>query len=108
VSGAHGDGDYLQSDLAFHECLLKATHNQFIAGLSPVFSALLRVSFRLTVRNLAGARSSLPAHRRLLDAVIARQPELAEAATAALIESARADIEDTLGHGPLLAAELSA
>ncbi len=108
VGGAHGHGHYLQSDLAFHECLLKATHNQFIAGLAPVFSALLRVSFRLSVRSLASARASLPAHRRLLDAIIARAPGVAEAAASALIESARVDIEGTIGGGLFTAAEVHA
>ncbi|MEP7182070.1 MAG: FadR/GntR family transcriptional regulator [Betaproteobacteria bacterium] len=108
VRGANGHGHYLQSDVAFHESLLNATHNQFIAGMAPVFSALLRVSFRLSVRSLAGARASLPAHRRLLDAIVARKPELAEAATSALIESARADIEGGIGSGVFTAAEVHA
>jgi DNA-binding FadR family transcriptional regulator len=110
VAGAHGQGhaQYLKADLAFHESLLTATHNQFIAGLSPVFSALLRVSFRLSVRSMAGARASLPMHRELLDAVIARDPLRAADAAATLIESARGDIEYTIGQGPIVAAEVHA
>jgi len=108
VDGARSLGPYLRADIAFHECLLRATHNQFIAGLAPVFSALLRVSFRLSVRSPASARASLPAHRRLLDAVIARKPDLAEAAALALIEMARADIEGRIGSGPLRAADAHA
>lgn len=108
VAGARALGPYLEADIAFHECLLLATHNQFIAGLAPVFSALLRVSFRLSVRSPASARASLPAHRKLLDAMIARAPDQAEAAMSALIEMARADIEGRIGHGPLKAADVHA
>ena len=77
-------------------------------ALEPAFSALLRVSFRLSVRNPAGARASLRAHRRLLDAVIARKPDAAEAMTFALIEMARADIESRIGSDPLRAADVHA
>ncbi len=108
VDGARALEPYLQADMAFHECLLRATHNQFIAGLAPVFSALLRVSFRLSVVNPAGARASLPAHRRLLDAVAAREPDRAAAAAFALIEFARADIEGRIGGGPIKAADVHA
>ena len=108
VGSARALDPYLKADIAFHECLLQATHNQFIAGLAPVFSALLRVSFRLSVRSPAGARASLPAHRRLLDAVIAREPGLAEAATFALIETARTDIANGPGSGSLPAKEIHA
>jgi DNA-binding FadR family transcriptional regulator len=96
VGGRFGPGDTLPIEPAIGE------------ELAPVFSALLRVSFRLSVRSLAGARASLPAHRRLLNAIIAREPGMAEAATSALIESARADIEGRIGSGPLTAAEVHA
>jgi DNA-binding FadR family transcriptional regulator len=85
--------------------VLAATHNQFIAGMAPVFSALLSVSFRLSVRSLENARASLPAHRRVLDAIVARAPGKAQAAMLALIESARADLETWIGSGVLAAAE---
>ncbi len=89
---AHGRGDYLAADLDFHTRLLTATHNQFVAGMVPAFSALLSVSFRLSVTSLAGARASLPAHRRVLDAIAARAPARAEAAMVALIERTRDEL----------------
>ncbi len=92
TSAAGGRGDYLAADLDFHMRLLDATHNQFVAGMVPAFSALLAASFRLTVRSLAGARASLPAHRRVLDAIVARAPARAESAMTALIERARGDL----------------
>ena len=94
VGGRFGPGDTLPIEPAIGE------------ELAPVFSALLRVSFRLSVRSLAGARASLPAHRRLLNAIVAREPGMTEAATSALIESAQVDIEGRIAGDPLIAAEL--
>lgn len=88
-----GRGNYLSSDLAFHTAILKAAHNQFITGLVPVFTGYLRVSFRLSVKNRTRARASLPAHLRLLRAIAAHKPAVAERAAIALIETARGDIE---------------
>jgi DNA-binding FadR family transcriptional regulator len=34
---------YLQADMAFHECLLRATHNQFIAGWRLFLGATARL-----------------------------------------------------------------
>jgi DNA-binding FadR family transcriptional regulator len=93
VEAVAGRGSYLAADLAFHQAVLQAAHNQFIAGLAPAFSALLRVSFRLSVKSRAGAKASLPMHRRLKDAIVARDVPAAERAIAKLIESARADIQ---------------
>ena len=92
TDAANGDGDYVAADLDFHMRLLDATHNQFVAGMIPAFSALLAASFGLSVRSMAGARASLPAHRRVLDAIVARAPTRAEAAMAALIARTGAEL----------------
>lgn len=93
-----GKGSYLQADLDFHQRLLMATHNQFFAGMARVFTALLAVSFRLSVASLAGARSSLPAHKRVLDGIAARNGDAAAAAMQGLIDSAKEDLRERLGR----------
>jgi DNA-binding FadR family transcriptional regulator len=93
VAAVKGRGRYLDADLDFHRCVLAASHNQFLVALAPAFSAFLRVSFRLSVKDRRSAAASLPAHRRLLDAIAAHDERKAERATAQLIETARADIE---------------
>jgi DNA-binding FadR family transcriptional regulator len=98
VAAIEGRGSYLASDLAFHESILRATHNQFIAGLVPAFSAFLRVSFRLSVKSRSSARASLPGHRSLLDAIAGHDPRAAESAASALIHSARVDIETDIAR----------
>jgi DNA-binding FadR family transcriptional regulator len=91
----HG-GDYVRHDLAFHQGLLKACHNRMLAQMSQALGALLRTSFEISTARPDGPASSLPLHRAVLDAVIARAPPRAEAAALHLIDSARDDIEAVL------------
>jgi DNA-binding FadR family transcriptional regulator len=89
-------GDYVASDLLFHQGLLHASHNRMIMQMSKVLSALLRTSFEISTSRKNGPKSSLPLHRAVLNAVIARNPAKAEKATLVLIDSADQDIEEVL------------
>lgn len=104
VRATEGHGSYLQADLDFHQFVLLATHNQFIVGMAQGFGELLSVSFRLSITSLAKAKASLPAHRRVLDAIAARNPDAAEAAMLALIGTARADLDAQRRRRPRLPA----
>jgi DNA-binding FadR family transcriptional regulator len=103
----HG-GDYVACDLRFHQGLIRACRNRMIMQMSRALGALLRTSFEISTTREDGPRSSLPLHRAILDAVIAREPQRAEQATLKLIDGARDDIEAVLrqraGAIPLLAA----
>lgn len=89
-------GDYVGHDLRFHQGLLRACHNRMVVQMSKAIGALLRTSFEISTSRPDGAASSLPLHRAVLDAVIARRPAAAERASRALIDSAAADIEAVL------------
>ena len=89
-------GDYVAYDLRFHQGLLRACHNRMIVQMSKALSALLRTSFEISTTRKDGPRNSLPMHRAVVDAVIARQPAKAERAILVLIDSAREDIEAVL------------
>ncbi|MEK7346333.1 MAG: FadR/GntR family transcriptional regulator [Pseudomonadota bacterium] len=91
----HG-GDYVVHDLRFHQGLLTASHNRMLVQMGKALSALLRTSFELSTRVKDGPRNSLPLHRAVLDAVIARSPAKAERALMVLINGAKADIERLL------------
>jgi DNA-binding FadR family transcriptional regulator len=91
----HG-GDYVASDLHFHQGLLRACHNRMVVQMSKALSALLRTSFEISTARPNGAADSLPLHRAVLDAVIARDPQAAERASQQLIDSAAEDIEAVL------------
>jgi DNA-binding FadR family transcriptional regulator len=86
-------GDYVSFDLLFHQGLLNACGNRMLIQMNKVLSALLRTSFELSTTKTDGPRTSLPYHRAVLDAVIAKDPEKAEAAILFLIDDARDDIE---------------
>ena len=90
-------GDYVTSDLRFHQGLLRACHNRMVVQMSKALSALLRTSFEISTTRKDGPKNSLPLHRAVLDAVIARQPQKAEKAILVLIDGAREDIETVLG-----------
>jgi DNA-binding FadR family transcriptional regulator len=89
-------GDYVASDLRFHQGLLRACHNRMLVQMSKALGALLRTSFEISTSRPHGPASSLPLHRAVLDAVIARAPHKAERASLILIDSAAEDIEAVL------------
>ena len=89
-------GDYVTHDLRFHQGLLRACHNRMLVQMSKALGALLRTSFEISTSRPNGPADSLPLHRAVLDAVIARNPAKAERACLALIASAQDDIEQVL------------
>ena len=90
-------GDYVTHDLRFHQGLLRAAHNRMLSQMSKALSALLRTSFEISTSRKDGPRNSLPLHRAVLDAVVAHEPDRAEAAILQLIDGAHKDIEQVLG-----------
>jgi DNA-binding FadR family transcriptional regulator len=91
----HG-GDYVAHDLRFHQGLLRACHNRMVVQMSKALGALLRTSFELSTAKPDGPAQSLPLHRAVLDAVIARAPARAERAILVLIDGASRDIDDVI------------
>jgi len=90
-------GDYVTYDLRFHQGLLQASHNRMLGQMGKALSALLRTSFELSTSKKDGPAISLPLHRAVLDAVVARNPAKAERAICVLIDGAHDDIEQVLG-----------
>jgi DNA-binding FadR family transcriptional regulator len=89
-------GDYVSSDLRFHQGLLRACHNRMVGQMSKALGALLRTSFEISTSRPDGPAASLPLHRAVLDAVVAREPARAEKASQRLIDSAGEDIDQVL------------
>ncbi|MEP7282746.1 MAG: FadR family transcriptional regulator, partial [Rubrivivax sp.] len=67
-----------------------------LVQMSKALGALLRTSFELSTTKPQGPRLSLPMHRAVLDAVIARSPARAEKAILVLIDGAGEDIQQVL------------
>ena len=89
-------GDYVTHDLRFHQGLLRAGHNRMVIQMSKALGALLRTSFEISTSRPDGPAHSLPLHRAVLDAVIARDQKKAERASLVLIDGAGNDIEQVL------------
>jgi DNA-binding FadR family transcriptional regulator len=89
-------GDYVASDLRFHQGLLRASHNRMMTQMGKALATLLRTSFEISTSRKDGPRGSLPLHRAVLDAVSAHDPARAEQASQVLIDGARQDIEEVL------------
>jgi DNA-binding FadR family transcriptional regulator len=89
-------GDYVSHDMRFHQGLLQASHNRMLIQMSKALNALLRTSFEISTRIKDGPKNSLPLHRAVLNAVIAREPAKAERAIMVLIEGASEDIDQVL------------
>ena len=89
-------GDYVEHDLAFHQSLLRAGGNRLLMQMGQALGALLRTSFELSSARADAPALSLPLHKAVLDAVVAKSPLKAERAVVKLIESAQADIEHVL------------
>lgn len=84
----HGDDDPLESDIAFHVAVLRATRNRFYSQLTGLTSTALRFSIQTTNRYKGVTQASVPAHRKVSDAIIAGKPVVAADAMRKIIQEA--------------------
>lgn len=96
VSADAGHGDVLDADVAFHVAILNASGNPFFGQFRDVVSTALRTSIHYTNR-IAGRSADVVAHRRVRDAIFARNPKAAREAMSRIIEEAVAAIERNEG-----------
>lgn len=91
-----GDDDPLDSDIAFHVSILRASGNPFFLTLQDLVSSALKTSIRLT-NQMKGVRlADVALHRNVFDAIEARNPKLARSRMEALIMSAVDLIKQTM------------
>ena len=80
--------DFIVADALFHRAILRAADNEFLLAMeSAVFSALL-ISIRLTNRDPRENEESIPFHRAVADAILARDAAEAEARMERLLADA--------------------
>lgn len=73
VAAEEGIDNPLSSDIAFHVSILEASGNPFYAQFRDVVATALQTSIQFTNR-YRGRSASLPAHKAVMDAIIARDP----------------------------------
>jgi DNA-binding FadR family transcriptional regulator len=83
-----GNDDPLESDIAFHIAVLRASRNRFFAQLSGFTSTALRFSIRATNRYKGVQLASVADHKKIADAIIAGRPVAAGEAMRKLIQEA--------------------
>jgi DNA-binding FadR family transcriptional regulator len=83
---------WTEADLAFHEAMLLATHNELMLSLFPVIETALGTCFVLLARTAANFKCSLPQHRKVLDAIRGRQPEVARQAMTRMVADSLSNI----------------
>ena len=79
-----GAGDPVAADIAFHMAVLEAPANPFYRHTGEVVATALQTSIPFT-NAFSGRTASLPAHRAVLDAIVAGDPAGARNAMAVIV-----------------------
>jgi DNA-binding FadR family transcriptional regulator len=80
------------ADLAFHEAVLHATRNELMISLFSVIETALGSYLELSARKASDFKYSLPHHKKVLDAIRRRQPEVAREAMQKMVADSRSNI----------------
>ena len=87
-AAVRGDDDPLDSDIAFHVAVLRAARNRFYAQLAGFTATALRFSIRMTNRYKGVRLASVTDHKKVADAIIAGNADVAGKAMRRLIQEA--------------------
>ena len=83
---------WAEADLAFHEAVLHATCNELMISLFSVVATALGSYLELSASKAGDFKYSLPHHKKVLDAIRRRQPEVARAAMQKTVSDSRSNI----------------
>lgn len=105
IAAERGEDDPLEPDIAFHVAVLRASGNRFYSELRDLIDTALRFSIRMTNRRKGVRLASVADHKRVSDAILARDAQEAETAMRVLIQEAldliqEADRADQVEHEP--------
>jgi DNA-binding FadR family transcriptional regulator len=104
MEAARTTDELLEPDLAFHRRIAEATHNDLLAYIGNMLSLALRESILLSSRLPNTHALSLPRHKAILTALLARDPLAAHHATLVQLDGTREDLsmilESRLGAAP--------
>jgi len=94
-----GLDDPLESDIAFHLSILNASGNRFFMQLGRIIDTTLRVSIRFTNMRSGVRAANYGDHKKIYDAIVANQPELAAQQAQTLMQGALNTIVSALNEG---------
>lgn len=78
---------YNGADIRFHRAIVQACDNEILEQIGAIVNTTLLVAFHAAVRVPGLARSALPRHQAILDAIRRRQPNRARAAMRVLVQN---------------------
>lgn len=84
TAAERGNDDALAADIAFHVAILNATGNPFYMQLDELITTALKISIRMTNR-IKGHTASVPAHRRVFEAIRAKDATRVHAAMMSIL-----------------------
>ncbi|MES2721945.1 MAG: FadR/GntR family transcriptional regulator [Pseudomonadota bacterium] len=94
-----GEDDPLESDIAFHVAILRASGNRFLTQMRDLIDVALRTSIRLTNRRKGVRLASIADHQKVSDAILAGDAEGASRAMRDLMLEALVLIEQEAAAG---------
>ena len=89
----------LEPDLAFHRRIAEATGNDLMAYIGTMLSLALRESIKLSSQLPNTHALTLPRHKAILDALLARDAAAAHAATVRQLDAAQHDLSAVISTG---------
>ena len=92
MEAARTADDLLEPDLAFHRRIAEATNNDLLAYIGNMLSLALRESIKLSSKLPNTYALSMPRHKAILAALLARDPVAAHQATLLQLEGTRDDL----------------
>jgi DNA-binding FadR family transcriptional regulator len=106
----------IKADVAFHQAILRATGNEFIAALAPAIETSLMITFTIQRDAWPDTENFIPSHGVIMQAITRGDPEATRNAVHALLVRAEADaidglrlwVPDTVPDAIVIAAEKTA
>jgi DNA-binding FadR family transcriptional regulator len=86
----------IKADVAFHQAILRATGNEFIAALAPTIGKALMLAITIQRDAWPDAENFVPSHRAILDAIQRGDLEAARRTVNSLLVRAEVDALDGL------------
>ena len=99
MEAARTADEILEPDLAFHRRIAEATNNPLLAYIGNMLSLALRESIKLSSQLPNTHALSLPRHKAILTALLARDPFAAQQATLVQLKETREDLSEVLATG---------
>lgn len=101
MRGANAAGrtdDFVEADIRFHQVIMRAAGNELVAALFEPIEQLVHEGRRETSQFQVARRHAVAAHQRILDALLAEDPEAARYAMEAHLIQTGVDLDRATGH----------